>query len=312
MLSFFHFLIESQKRRELDFEILKPLSSISTMGVGGKADFFILPKSAASLISIITEAELCGLPYTVVGNSSNVIYSDEGYKGVVIGTKYIDKITLSERLGRVRLSVGAGAMLPRLAAFAAGHALTGFEGLCSIPGTVGGAVISNAGAFGQEISDGIYGIFLLTHDKKLVFRRTSKSMFSYRKCNAVTNGETVLSVLFALEKGDKNEIAQRMELFRQKRRESQPTGVKSAGSYFKRPDIPKGASYFGMSAGELIDMCGLKGLRIGGATVSEKHANFIINDGKASAYDVKMLADTVKQEVYKRTGVVLCEEAISI
>ncbi len=286
----------------------KPLSSVSSIGVGGAAEFFVLPHGVGAFIEAVSETKRLGLPVTVVGASSNIIYSDAGFHGAVICTRKLNKLAFSARNGSVRVSAECGVMLPMLSAITAKRGLSGFEWLCSIPGTVGGAVMSNAGAFGQEISDFIYGMFILTLDGKVIFRRVEKSMFSYRKCNALHTGETVLNVLFSLKSGDRAEIAERMRAYREKRRATQPTDARSVGSYFKRPEIPEGSPFYGRSAGELIDLCGLKGTCIGGASISQKHANFIINDGGASADDILKLAEIVKTKVLNVTGITLWEE----
>ncbi len=312
MYDFEQFLINLKENRELEFEISKPLSSVSAMGVGGEADFFILPRSLKVLAEVLTEARQLCVPYVIVGNSSNIIYSDKGFKGSVISTRLLDKIIYSERGDSVRLCCETGVMLPRLSELASELGCTGFEGLCSIPGTVGGAVMSNAGAFGQEISDCIYGMFILMLDGRICFRRADKSGFSYRKCNILSDGDTVLSVMFSVKHGEKENILNKMKETRQKRRDTQPVGIRSAGSFFKRPNVSEASPYFRMSAGELIDRCGLKGLRLGGAEVSKKHANFIVNREGATSDDVLRLAELIKKTVFEKTGVMLCEETVFV
>ncbi len=299
------YLDDLQKDGKLVFERSKPLSSISTIGVGGEADLFVLPKSSNVLSEIFGKFTENKVIWRVVGNSSNIIYPDEGLSGVTICTKKLKKICISEHKGKAKITAKCGAMLPSLCNLAFENSVSGFEGLCSIPGTVGGAVMSNAGAYGCEISDCISALKVLTREGCVIHREADSSCFSYRECRAVFPGETVLSAEFTAPFDDKNKIAERMSLCRKKRAESQPICKKSVGSFFKRPCLTENSSYFGYSAGKLIDMCGLKGLCVGDAIVSEKHANFILNTGLAKAYDIISLAEQIKKTVFENTGVML-------
>lgn len=284
------------------------------MGTGGEASFYVTPFNTDALIETVDAAEKCGLYYTVIGNATNLIFSDEGFDGAVISTKRLSAVAVDGRL----LHAECGSSLPALSATALSRSLTGLEGLVSIPGSVGGALVSNAGAFGNEISDGLlyFSVYL---PKTGVFEiRTPRTHpFSYRKSHATDGGAIILSATFSLTLSDKTEIAEKMRKNVEKRRLSQPIGVKSVGSFFKKPDYADPSrsaypEYSGKSAGELIDLCGLKGKRIGDAAVSEKHAGFLVNLGKAKAEDILRLAAEVKAEVLQRTGVTLTEECVKL
>jgi UDP-N-acetylmuramate dehydrogenase len=251
----------------------------------------------------------------VVGNASNLLFDDCGFDGCIICTSKMREIRLTSHpafTGADRVIYAqCGVLLPTLSRFALHQALTGFEGLCSIPATVGGALCLNAGAYGSEISDKLlaYEIFCPQSNKtSLIF--ADKSLFSYRKSPLMHSGKAILGAFFLAETGESEQIKAKCERFKALRAENQPQGVKSAGSYFKRPHENEGfPPYQNKSAGQVIDTCGLKGVSVGGAQVSPKHANFLINaTGQAQASDVLALARTVKATVYKKTGIRLCEE----
>ncbi len=302
----FELFIENLKALgQIELELKKPLSSVSTIGVGGIADFFIMPNGARAMCEVVKKAKERKIPVFAVGNSSNVIYPDEGVRGAVICTKNMSGFRVKSIPNGARIFVGAGLMLPQLCKIAFESSLSGFEGLCSVPGTVGGAIISNAGAYGYSVSDYLIGIFLLNGEGRLTFRRVKKNDFAYRECRAVKHGEMVLGAVFLLKKADKKGIFEKMQSFREMRRQSQPVGVKSVGSFFKRPTEL-------ISAGELIDRCGLKGFSVGGAMVSQKHANFIVNASGASAKDVIELARKVRKNVFSKTGIMLEPEPVFV
>ena len=284
------------------------------MGTGGNTRLFVTPYTVGSLIDTAKEAEKSGIYYAVIGNATNVLFPDEGVCGAVISTKRINGIFLKD--GRIHAECGV--TLPALSSFALRHALSGFEGLVSIPATVGGALTTNAGAFGCEIKDRLVSFSVYIPSENRVVVRTPKSHpFSYRKSRATEGEAVILSAVFSANAGDRAKIFAKMTENREKRRLSQPTGVKSVGSFFKKPDYTVenkavSSTYYGKSAGELIDLCGLKGKRVGGAEVSKKHAGFITNTKNATTGDVLALASEVKQEVFERTGVRLCEECVKI
>lgn len=306
------FLQDFQDKGLLKYNKSFRLSDLSSIGTGGRAQIFVLPKSTEALISVIKKAESLGIGYSVIGNATNIIFSDSGFDGAIISTKLINRINMQIK---DVIYAECGVSLPRLSSFAAEHSFGGFEGLCSVPATVGGAISLNAGAFGNEISDRLISFKVyIPREDRVETRDKLKYQFSYRKSQATDGGAIILSALFEAIPADKSEILQRISKNREKRKLSQPTGVKSVGSYFKKPDysVQKDVSplYYGKSAGELIELCGLKGFSVGGASVSQKHANFLINtDGKASSEDVFLLAETVKRVVFERTGIKLFEEA---
>lgn len=306
---FEQYLKEAQSKGSLNYAKDRPLSAVSTFGIGGNAAFFVVPRDITSAIELIRELYRFGERYILIGGASDLLFDDEGFDGVVVSVKKLSDI----RIENGHIYAECGVTLPRLCRSAAENALTGFEGLCSIPATVGGALKMNAGAYGYEISDLLerVSVYLPSTDEVTVKNRRDCS-FTYRSSRVANAGEMILSAVFAPQKGDVSEILKRSERYRQKRTDSQPIGAKSAGSYFKKPNA-EGTIFAGKSAGELIELCGLKGRSVGGAYVSEKHGNFIINkDGSAGSSDVLALAEIVKSTVFKETGVILEEEVIYV
>lgn len=299
---FEQYLKDAQSKGSLKYAKDRPLSAVSTFGIGGNAAFFVVPNnipSAKEILSILYELKE---RYIVVGNASNLLFSDQGFDGAVISTKSL--CSLSEENGM--LTADCGVMLPRLSSYCAEKGYTGFEGLCSIPATAGGAIRMNAGAFGCEISDRLVSVSVYSPESnKTVTKSKEECGFSYRHSAVADENEIILEARFIPETGKTADILAKIDINRQKRAKNQPTGVRSAGSYFKKPNAEK-------SAGELIELCGLKGKRIGGAAVSEKHGNFIINEKSARAKDVLALAKLVKETVFQKTGVILSEEVLYI
>ena len=296
---------------------------VTTMGTGGRAEFYVTPYDIQTLVMTVREAGKYGR-YKVIGNASNLIFDDRGFCGTVISTVKIrasgvlrqprnaEESRIFAKTGaRVLMYATCGTWLPSLSLAAKNLGYTGFEGLCSIPATVGGALYTNAGAFGCEISDNLaaLSIYLPEIEKTgLIFR--DEMTFSYRKSSVGKSGEIVLCAYFFVRDGNRSKILEKTEESKKKRAATQPIGVRSAGSYFKRPDPGEGkAAYRGKSAGELIELCGLKGCTVRGAQVSEKHGNFIINaSGKSRSSDIITLARKVKKKVYEKCGVRLVEE----
>ena len=320
---FLQFLKEMQNKGRLKFHENHSLSLVSTLGIGGRARVFVMPYDTDTLCRCVFLAARCGR-YKVIGNASNLLFDDCGFDGTVISTVKIkcithilhpkgesekEILTLAGKNGAIYSACGT--MLPALNCYAMGKGISGFEGLCSVPATVGGALCLNAGAYGSEISDKLiaYGVYdPKINEKKLVF--ADKSRFSYRKSPIYKSGLVVLCAYFRADTDDISKIKAKTEKNKSLRRENQPQGVKSAGSYFKRPKKGEGRGDFrDKSAGQIIDMCGLKGSSVGGAEVSTKHANFLINaSGNAGSGDMLRLAKFVKTVVYKRTGIALREE----
>lgn len=266
------------------------LKKYSTVGVGCVAAA-VFPKSGRDLVCVLKDAADKNIPVTVIGNGSNVVFSDKAVGGVIVFTKDVNKITRFD--GKVRAY--SGVSLQKLVNFYADNGLGGMERLAGIPARVGGAIIMNAGAFGRNISESILKVGVIVNNK-IVTLSASDCNFRYRG-SALPNGAVVLYADFSYTKNSfaKAETAD----FLRRRIQKQPQG-KSFGSAFKNP-----ADNF---AGALIDGANLKGYRVGGAKISEKHANFIINDNNATAADVKTLIEYVKNKVYGLYGIKLEEE----
>lgn len=318
-----HFLKEMQNKGSLKFTENHPLSLVSTFGIGGEAGVFVRPLTAMALVGVL-QLTYGRIPLKLIGNASNLLFCDKGFCGAVVSTSLIGEcavitepktateLAVFEATGAKKLLFAAcGCALPQLCRTSQLNGITGFEGLCSIPATVGGAIACNAGAFGHQISDRLLACELyLPRCGEKTLRFMQKSDFSYRRSAIRNEGAVVLGAYFSAESERSDVILSRMQNNKALRAERQPKGVRSAGSYFKKPNECEGyPAYRGKSAGELIELCGLKGFSVGGASVSEKHANFLINtNGTATARDVLTLAARVKKAVWKKTGICLSEE----
>lgn len=275
------------------------MSRYTSFRVGGPADFLCSPDSARQIQQLLAHLERDHHPYLVIGNGSNLLVRDGGIRGVVVhlGSRFARIDAREEADGTAILKAQAGARLSAVGKAAAERALTGFEFACGIPGTVGGAVRMNAGAYGGEIKDILESAEVLAPDGRIRTCTADDLKLSYRHSILDENGGIVLSASFRLQKGDKEEILRQMSGLAAKRREKQPLEYPSAGSTFKRPE-----GYF---AGKLIMDAGLKGFRVGGAEVSEKHAGFVINRGGATAADIEELIHRVQETVFEKYGVKL-------
>lgn len=277
----------------------EPLSKHTTFQVGGPADFLVQPteEELPGLVAFCKENEI---PYTVIGNGSNLLVSDRGIRGVVIeiGTPMaaIDIVPLQEQ-GEYELRLQAGAMLIAVAKQAARESLTGLEFASGIPGNIGGALVMNAGAYGGEMKDVLESVTVLTPEGKIVTYDCTQYDGGYRSSRPMKNGDLILHATLRLKKGDAAAIQAKMDELRAKRQEKQPLEYPSAGSTFKRPE-----GYF---AGKLIMDAGLAGYRVGGAQVSEKHCGFVINVGEATAADIWQLMQDVSLRVQEQFGVTL-------
>ena len=278
----------------LDYEKHVSLSEHSTIKVGGYADYVAYPKSESALCALVDYLNDEGIKYTVVGNGSNLIFADEGYRGVIVITNHLKKI----RKTRNTLYAESGVSLTALAVYAQKHGLSGLEFAYGIPGTVGGAVYMNAGAYGGEIKDVLQksAYFDPSISKRCELYKAGHK-FGYRDSVYETNNNVILSAVFELKQKDPAEIKAEMDGYMAARKEKQPLDVPSAGSTFKRPE--------GHFAGALIEQCGLKGLSIGGAQVSPKHAGFIVNANGATEADISALIEHVQRVVKEQTGVTL-------
>ena len=275
----------------------EPMKKHTTFRIGGNADMFVSP-SLEQIPQIVALARECQVPVTIVGNGSNLLVGDKGIRGLVLAIgKGADHIVLEDMGETVRLSVGAGALLSKIAAEAAKNSLTGFEFAAGIPGTLGGAVVMNAGAYGGEIKDVLVSARVLTPQGEIQTLSKEELQLSYRHSCIPENGYIVLDAVMELAKGEEALIRGAMEDYKGRRIEKQPLEYPSAGSTFKRPE-----GYF---AGKLIQDAGLRGYQVGGAQVSEKHCGFVINKKDATAQDVLQLIMDVKQKVYEEFQVEL-------
>lgn len=267
------------------------LAPYTTFGIGGAARFFYEPTSEEEVVRALEEIRNLGVPYFVLGNGSNLLVSDEGYDGAILH--------LARNFGRIRregnrVYAESGALLAQAARFAAREGLSGLEPLSGIPGSVGGAVTMNAGAYGGETKDVIERVRVLTKDG--VREYTNEEMrFSYRHSLITDEGGIVLEATYLLEPDEPEAIFARIEDFAARRNAKQPVEMKSAGSTFKRPE--------GHFAAKLIEDAGLKGFRYRNAGVSAKHAGFVVNYGDATAEEVLATIKMVQKIVYERFGV---------
>lgn len=265
----------------------------TTLKLGGKADWLAFPRSGEETAELFREAEEAGIPVTVIGHGSNLLVLDGGIRGLVIR---IEKNMREIRREGNRLTAQAGAMLGSVAAAAAEAGLTGLEFASGIPGTIGGGVTMNAGAYGGEMKDVTVRVKGIRLDGSPVDLTGEEMRFGYRRSAVTELGFVVTEVTLELQPGDPAAIRARMAELNAMRAEKQPLDVPSAGSTFKRPE-----GYF---AAALIDQCGLKGYSVGGAQVSQKHAGFLINTGSSSG-DYLELVRTVQRIVQERAGVLL-------
>ena len=278
----------------------EPMAKHITFRVGGPADWYAYIETVEMLRNVIALCRQYGIPYYIIGNGSNVLVSDDGIRGVVLRLSgEFDEITLNESVpeGICRITAGAGTMLSRLSMAAGKKGFTGLEFAGGIPGTIGGAVLMNAGAYGGEIKDTIWAVDVLEQDGTIVRLTKEELELSYRHSRLMETGGIVLKAYFTLKIRPKIEIFAAMESYKKARQEKQPLELPSAGSTFKRP-----AGYF---AGKLIQDAGLKGCKIGGAQVSEKHAGFVVNAKNATAADVRAVIEHVKKTVKEQFGVEL-------
>jgi len=271
-----------------------PMSEHTTFKTGGIADIMVLPGTGEEVAASLKVLTQHAIPFLVIGKGSNLIVRDGGFRGAVV--------KLSDSFARISVShdtitAESGASLAELVHTAHAHGLAGMEYAGGIPGSVGGAVVMNAGAYGGEMKDHVDTVNILDKDFNILQMRAQELHFSYRSSALQKNGAIVLSSSFRLEKGDVQKAKERLNDLNRQRREKQPLQYPSAGSVFKRP-----AGHF---AGTLIEQAGLKGFTIGGAQVSEKHTGFIINIGGASSSDILKLISHVQKRVFEHSGVAL-------
>lgn len=264
--------------------------------VGGPADVLLTPKTKDQIVRTIKVCKENNIPYYVIGNGSNLLVKDGGIRGVVIKLTELNNIDISE--GKVIAETGA--LLKDASKIALEHNMTGLEFACGIPGSIGGAVFMNAGAYNGEIADVIESAEVLTGDGKIINYTKEELNLGYRTSRVMEEKAIVLEAVFALQDGEHEKIKARVDDLTEKRESKQPLEYPSAGSTFKRPE--------GHFAGKLIQDAGLKGYSIGGAAVSQKHSGFVINKGGATAKDILDLIAHVQSEVRNQFGVELHPE----
>lgn len=272
--------------------IEEPMKKHTTFRVGGNADYFVMPKGAEDVRGIVTLCRQEGVPYYILGNGSNLLVGDKGYRGVMIQLyKQMSEILIEED----RVKAQAGALLARVGNMVLEAELTGFEFAAGIPGTVGGAIAMNAGAYGGEMKDIIVRATVLTPAGEIVTLNKEELELGYRTSAVAKKGYIVLEAEYQLQRGSREQIRARMGELKNQRVTKQPLEYPSAGSTFKRPE-----GYF---AGKLIQDAGLRGFQVGGAQISEKHCGFVINKEQATAADIKNLMEQVSEQVLQKFGV---------
>lgn len=277
----------------------EPMSRHTTFRIGGEVACFIRISKEEQLAALIPYFQKVDIPYFVIGNGSNLLVGDRGYNGVILQIKdKFDRIDIEGNLMRIQ----AGALLSKVAASALAHSLTGFEFASGIPGTIGGGVMMNAGAYGGEMKQVVQSVTVLSDEGEVMELDNGTMEFGYRTSIIRNRHFTVLKVSIKLAEGEQGAIKTRMEELAAQRKEKQPLSYPSAGSTFKRPE-----GYF---AGKLIMDAGLRGYSIGGARVSEKHCGFVINEGNATAADVAEVILEVQERVKDKFGVSLEREVI--
>lgn len=287
------------QQHEIPFFCQEPMEKHTTFRIGGPADFFAAPSNEKQLALLVGECSRLGWKPFFTGKGSNLLVKDEGIRGVVVSTAYMENDI--ELLEEEVIRCGAGTSLAAVCQFALSHSLTGLEFAWGIPGSVGGAVFMNAGAYGREIKDALVSVTHLLPDGNKEELPQEKLELSYRHSMYENHPELCISqAVLRLQKGEPEAIRQKMEEYKTKRRANQPLEFPSAGSTFKRPA--------GGYAAAMIDECGLKGLTVGGAMVSPKHAGFVVNKGGATCRDVLALMEQVRAKVLEEKGVLLeCE-----
>lgn len=270
------------------------LSAHTSFKIGGKADLFVMPDTTEKLAAVISACKKDELKVLILGKGSNLLVSDNGFKGVVVSTGALDKLEL---IDETTIYCQSGVTLSKLCRFALDNSLTGLEFAYGIPGSAGGAAYMNAGAYGGEMKDVLYRCDHISSDGETGSFEGDELDLSYRHSVYSKSDKTVTALYLKLQKGDKTAIKAKMDELMGKRRDKQPLEYPSAGSTFKRPE--------GHFAGALIEQCGLKGFTVGGAQVSPKHAGFVVNVGGATANDVLGVIKHCQSVVFENTGVML-------
>ncbi len=288
------------KEQNVDIKQNEPMKNHTSFKIGGECDYFVIPKNSKQLKTVINKASELNLPVFVLGKGSNLLVSDNGIEGVVILMSGLCDITVNGD----EITAGAGVSVANLCVAALNNCLTGLEFAYGIPGSVGGGLYMNAGAYGGEFSNTVIKAEYLSRDGKVVAIDAKDMALGYRTSIFKQNGGIILSATFKLNKGDSDKIKAAMDDYMDRRKTKQPLEYPSAGSTFKRP-----TGYF---AGALIEQNGLKGVSVGGAMVSEKHAGFVINYNNATASDVKALMAKIQKTIKENNGVDLEPEVIFV
>ncbi|MBQ1240265.1 MAG: UDP-N-acetylmuramate dehydrogenase [Lachnospiraceae bacterium] len=277
----------------MEVRINEPMMKHTSFRAGGAARWFAVPETAEELKAVLAACKKADTPWYVIGNGSNLLVSDKGFPGVIISTDKFDRLEVNG----TEITVGAGVMLSKLANTAYKAGLTGLEFAAGIPGTVGGACVMNAGAYGSEMINVLQSVTVLTPEGTVETLPAESLELGYRTSVIPKKGYLVLEAVMSLTEGNMEESKALMDDLAFRRKDKQPLEFPSAGSTFKRP-----AGHF---AGKLIEDCGLKGFTVGGAQVSEKHAGFVINKGGATASDIYNLCKEVEKRVKAEFGVSL-------
>lgn len=278
---------------KIDYVRNEPMAQYTTFKIGGEADILIFPSDEEKVRTAVLACNSVGIPFFVLGRGSNILVSDSGIRKAVISLSRLDYAYADGN----DIICGAGSFLGKICSFARDNSLSGMENLYGIPGSVGGAVYMNAGAYGSEIRDVCFSVTVLDSNGYITEIDNPGCKFEYRNSAFRKSGAIVLACRFRLKPGERDIISATMTEVIEKRTSKQPLEFPSAGSTFKRP--------VGDYASRLIDVCNLKGLAFGGAQVSEKHAGFVINRGGASADDVLKLVEIIRETVYEKEGIML-------
>ena len=278
---------------EISVRLNEPMAKHTSFKIGGAAEVMAFPQTKEELAQLLKVSALLDCKCAILGAGTNILAPDEGISGLVICLK--DCLSGMSALDDTRIQVAAGVTMARMAVFAAGMGLSGLEFAHGIPGTVGGGVYMNAGAYGGEICQVCERVEVMDMAGNVTMYSAKEMEFSYRHSRLEREGGIVVSAVFNLEKKPKEEIQARMQELMGKRKTSQPLDMPSAGSAFKRP--------VGGYAAALIDQAGLKGFQVGGAAISTKHAGFAVNMGDATAADVRALLEQVSDKVFAESGI---------
>jgi UDP-N-acetylmuramate dehydrogenase len=280
------------------------LKDHSNFRIGGRASYFFEASTIQELVASILLARSTSIPYYLIGGGNNLLFDDDGFPGLIIKNAAAGR----DRSGKTEIETFSGSLLSEMLQFSIKEELTGFEFLAGIPGTIGGAVFGNAGAFDQSIGDFLKEAMILKQEGEQVIVKRDYFEFGYRQSILKKRHEILLQAVFELDEGEKDKIKARIEANLEVRRTKHPPeGTAYAGSYFKNVILPDGKK---VPAGYYLEKVGAKNMRVGGAIVYPGHANFIINQGNASAQDVRRLAQELKRRVKEEFGVELEEEVI--